>query len=183
MASTYNNGAIVHDTLDIFKILLDGEEDFLGIKSFADALTGFVGAVSATGQLLVSVETEARMAEVLFDVAAKLRIQPNLLSIWFRPNSKPLGTSAEDDEDMYSPATEFPLFYFTLDYVHHDGEVGDFARTTLLYLIELAAHSEALEWWIIESDLATLMASGLGALYSQLSRYLSTFFATLQNTY
>ena len=56
--------------------------------------------------------------------------------------------------------------------MHHDGKSGDFARTGLLYLIESATHSASLEQWIIESDLATLMASGLGALYSQLSRKL-----------
>jgi Retinoic acid induced 16-like protein len=65
---------------------------------------------------------------------------------------------------------EFPLFYLLIDYVHHEGKVGDFARTGLLYIIEAASSSADLEKWIVESDLATLMASGLGALYSQLSR-------------
>ncbi len=55
--------------------------------------------------------------------------------------------------------------------MHHEGRVGDFARTGLLYIIEAASSSIDLEQWIVESDLATLMASGLGALYSQLSRY------------
>ena len=64
------------------------------------------------------------------------------------------------------------MFYLLLDYVHHDGRVGDFARTGLLYIIEAASSSVELERWIVESDLATLMASGLGALYSQLSRKL-----------
>ena len=50
--------------------------------------------------------------------------------------------------------------------------MGDFARTGLLYIIESASSSKALETWIVESDLATIMASGLGALYSQLSRKL-----------
>lgn len=54
--------------------------------------------------------------------------------------------------------------------MHHEGRVGDFARTGLLYIIEAAYTSGDLEKWIVESDLATLMASGLGALYSQLSR-------------
>lgn len=48
--------------------------------------------------------------------------------------------------------------------------MGDFARTGLLYIIEAASSTGELERWIAESDLATLMASGLGALYSQLSR-------------
>ena len=49
--------------------------------------------------------------------------------------------------------------------------MGDFARTGLLYLSETAAKSKPLETWMIESDLAPQMASGLGALYSRLSRH------------
>ncbi len=115
---------------------------------------------------------------ILFGIAAKLRLQPNILPVWFRPHIQesrhlcepsPSGASASK-----SGKIEFPLFYFLLDYVHHDRRVGDFARTGLLYIIESAVHTEELERWIVESDLATLMASGLGALYSQLSRYASS---------
>lgn len=171
MASTYHNEPIIQVTLDILKILIDCEEvEFLKEKTFADALLGFVGTVSTTGPLMVSVDTEGKIVEVLFAIASKLRLQPNLLPTWFRPNTtageRDLGPHTRKDKDV------FPLFYFTLDYVHHDGRVGDFARTGLLYIIESASHSEALESWIVESDLATLMASGLGALYSQLSRKL-----------
>jgi len=38
--------------------------------------------------------------------------------------------------------------------------------------LSAASSSVALEQWIVESDLSTLMATGLGALYSQLSRKL-----------
>ncbi len=150
--------------------------EFLHEKRFADAMIGFISKVSTTGSLMVSIDTEARIVEVLFGIAAKLRLEPNLLPTWFRPN-KPegpqhgTGSSSRADKDV------FPLFYLTLDYVHHEGRVGDFARTGLLYIIESAVHSEALEKWIVESDLATLMASGLGALYSQLSRKLVLSFA------
>lgn len=61
------------------------------------------------------------------------------------------------------------MFYLLVDYIHHEGKVGDFARTGLLYIIEAASNSVELEQWIVESDLSTLMATGLGALYSQLS--------------
>ena len=171
MASIYYNESIDQITLDIFKILIDCEEvEFLEEKTFADALLGFICTTSATGPLMVSVDTEGRIAEVLFAIASKLRLQPNLLPTWFRPNTtaeqRDLGPRARKDKDV------FPLFYLTLDYVHHDGRVGDFARTGLLYIIESASHSETLERWIVESDLASLMASGLGALYSQLSRKL-----------
>ena len=175
VVSRYNNEALLRTTLNIFKVLIDCEEvDFLEERIFADALLRFIDTVSPTGPLIVSVDTEGKVAEVLFAIASKIRLQPSLLSAWFRP-------SATLEERDPVPLTRkdkdaFPLFYLTLDYIHHDGRVGDFARTGLLYIIELASHSEALERWIVESDLATLMASGLGALYSQLSRKLILFF-------
>ncbi|KAL5598754.1 hypothetical protein BROUX41_003910 [Berkeleyomyces rouxiae] len=67
---------------------------------------------------------------------------------------------------------DFPLFYVLMEYIHHEGKIGDFARTGLLYIIEASSSSAALEQWIVESDLSTLMATGLGAQYSQLSRKL-----------
>ena len=168
MASTYYNEYISQELLDIFKILIDCEEvAFLEDKTFAGALLGFIGKISSKGSLLVSVGTEERIVEVFFAIASKLRLQPNLLSTWFRPNAmaeeRAVGPHTGEDNDV------FPLFYLTLNYIHYDGRVGDFARTGVLYIIESASHSESLERWIVESDLATLMASGLGALYSQLS--------------
>ena len=171
VASKYQNEPIVQRTLDVFKTLVDCEEvEFLDQKTFADALVGFIGKISTAGPLLVSVNTEERIAEVVFTIASKLRLQPNLLPTWFRPikmtEERVAGPHTREDKEA------FPLFYLTLNYIHHDGRVGDFARTGLLYIVESASHLESLERWIVESDLATLMASGLGALYSQLSRKL-----------
>lgn len=111
--------------------------------------------------------------EFLFSLATKIRLNPDTLPLWFakRGDRRP----SADLNERFAGITnkeDFPLFYFLLDYVHHDGRVGDFARTGLLYIIESASSSKALETWIVESDLATIMASGLGALYSQLSRKL-----------
>ena len=170
VSATYNDEGIVHEAIEIFKILLDSEEgDFVRDKSFADALIGYVSALSMVG---LNADTEARMVELLFAIAAKLRLQPEILPTWFRPSSRGLEDSPDSAPEELSPKEDFPLFYLTVAYIHHDGRVGDFARTGLLYLIECTGHSTALEQWIIESDLATLMASGLGALYSQLSRKL-----------
>ena len=171
MASTYHNELIIQETLDIFKVLIECEEvEFLQERAFADAVQDLIGTVSATGSLLVSIDTEERIAEVLFAITSKLRLRLDLLFTWFRSNTmaqeRVLGPPARQDQDV------FPLFYLTLNYIHHDGRAGDFARTGLLYIIELASYSESLERWIVDSDLATLMASGLGALYSRLSRKL-----------
>ena len=169
LASIYPDEGISQEALDIFKLLLDSEEgDFLKDKGFADALIGFVSTISSA---VLPVEFEARTVEVLFSIAAKLRLDSELLLTWFRPSKKGWALPSEGSQ-AHMDKEEFPLFYLTLDYIHHDGRAGDFARTGLLYLIESAAHSTSLEQWIIESDLATLMASGLGALYSQLSRKL-----------
>ncbi|KAL9124685.1 MAG: hypothetical protein Q9217_006004 [Psora testacea] len=169
LAAVYPDDRIIREALAFFNILLDSEEgDFLKNKGFADALMGFISTITAT---VLPVDTEAKAVEVLFGVAAKLRLEPGLLPTWFRPNTRG-GALSPQDQQASMDGGEFPLFYLTLDYVHHDGKSGDFARTGLLYLIEAAAHSASLEQWIIESDLATLMASGLGALYSQLSRKL-----------
>ena len=169
MALSYRNETIIQRTLDIFKILIDGEEvEFLEEKRFADALLSFVDGISGKGLLLVSIFTEEKIVEVFFAIASKLRLRPNMLSTWFRPTVLKGVTDPHTSKDR----DVFPLLYLTLDYVHHDGRVGDFARTGVLYIIESASHSEPLEKWLVESDLATLMASGLGALYSQLSRKL-----------
>ena len=184
MASIYHHEPIFTETLDIFKVLIDSEEvEFLKEKGFADALISFISKISTTSPLTVSIDTEARIVEVLFATASKIRQEPDLLSTWFRPLKSHAQVAADAIEQAgseFNTRTEqesFPLFYLTLDYVHHEGRVGDFARTGLLYLIETAAHSEALEKWIVEGDLATLMASGLGALYSQLSRKLVLSFS------
>jgi len=72
-----------------------------------------------------------------------------------------------------------------LENVPAEGRIGDFAKTGLLYFIELANPGDPLEEWILSSDLATMMAAGyttstthepvlltasLGASYSQLPR-------------
>lgn len=176
IALVSNNEPVIHEALDFFNILVDSEVgDFLENDGFAHALINFVDSISSTGSILASVHTEGKTVEILFGIATKLRLHPEILPVWFRPRIHETA-SALDTPGGVSPSksgkTEFPLFYFLLDYVHHDGRVGDFARTGLLYIIESAVYTEELERWIVESDLATLMASGLGALYSRLSRYI-----------
>ena len=154
----------------IFNILIDSqEEELLGNAEFAKSIMAFLSRATVIG-----VETEAKVVELLFGIATKIRLTPDILPTWFVPRGHDSGGVSQDLNTKHGPEAtykdDFPLFYLLLQYVHHEGSVGDFARTGLLYLVESTSHSEALEGWIIESDLATLMASGLGALYSQLSR-------------
>ncbi|KAL8672278.1 MAG: hypothetical protein Q9168_003249 [Polycauliona sp. 1 TL-2023] len=152
-----------------FGLLVDTEdEDFLNDAAFADRVIVFVHAASSTASTR-GYDVEIEIAELLFAIAAKLRQQSEVPRAWFRPNVE-AGPDCLPSESYHIPRShEFPLVFMLLDYVRHDGKVGDFARTGLLYILETAGRSHELEHWIIESELATMMASGLGALYSQLS--------------
>ena len=173
-----HNEGLIHSTITLLATLVDSEEeDFLSSQPFAKSLMRLVTRVVDSGNILLELDTETAILELLFTVAAKIRLQPAILPVWFASSAKPdldytnikekkgfVGISQKDD---------FPLCYLLIDRVHHDGRIGDFARTGLLYIFEATGRSVDLENWVISSDLPTLMASGLGALYSQLSRELS----------
>ncbi|KAJ5189054.1 Major facilitator superfamily domain general substrate transporter [Penicillium cf. griseofulvum] len=167
--SFYDEGVIRSATV-FFNTLIDAEVDgVVDNRLFARAMVDLVRRAEKTSD-----EIEGRLVELLFGIANNIRLQPVILPAWFVPRVTP----AAQDSDSQAPSgtefagatrkDEFPLFYLLVDYVHHEGRAGDFARTGLLYLIETASRSKNLEKWLIESDLATLMATGLGALYSQL---------------
>lgn len=176
---------IIRAAVAAFAALVDSEEeDFLANGNFARSLMLLVRKVVDSGEYLIDVDTETEILELLFTIAAKIRLQPDILPVWFRSTVKPdqeqqqhvlvqekksfVGITQKDD---------FPLCYLLIDRVHHEGRIGDFARTGLLYVFEATGRSRELEEWVISSDLPTLMASGLGALYSQLSRELSILHA------
>ncbi|KAK6501691.1 hypothetical protein TWF481_009517 [Arthrobotrys musiformis] len=162
---------VITAVIRFFSTLIDDEEnEFLSAPNFAQSLTDFLQKTARKAD--PTYETE--FVEFLFSLATKIRQNPDTLPLWFAKRGESRRPSADSNERFAGVTNkeDFPLFYLLLDYVHHDGRVGDFARTGLLYIIESASSSKALETWIVESDLATIMASGLGALYSQLSRKL-----------
>ncbi|KAL4875080.1 Retinoic acid induced 16-like protein-domain-containing protein [Aspergillus karnatakaensis] len=169
--SSYDE-AVLRSATVFFNTLIDSEVDgVVDNRLFARALVDLVRRADKQSE-----DIEGRLVELLFGVANNIRLQPTILPAWFAPRS--------DDDDQSTGGVEFagtmrtddfPLFYLLVDYVHHAGRAGDFARTGLLYLIETASRSKDLERWLIESDLATLMATGLGALYSQLGSLTSSF--------
>ncbi|KAF8245062.1 hypothetical protein K440DRAFT_423079 [Wilcoxina mikolae CBS 423.85] len=167
--------AVIQECIMGFSTLIENEdEDFLGRESFAHSLIAFL---QTTSQRLVPA-FEGEFVELLFSIASKIRQNPGILGVWFTNGDKEGSVSGYEILEplqRFAGITnkeDFPLFYLLIDHVHQEGKVGDFARTGLLYVVETASSSGALERWIVESDLATLMASGLGALYSQLSRKL-----------
>lgn len=165
------NEQIHREAVRFFNFLIDSEEvDFLQDAAFANRLTSFIRAGFQPSS--VTSDADDGTVELLFAVAAKLRQRRTIPSAWFRPNHHGEQGRSSDNSVSVSRFQEFPLVYMLLEYVHHEEKSGDFARTGLLYVLESAAWSDELERWIIESELSTMMASGLGALYSQLSRYL-----------
>ncbi|KAI9799046.1 MAG: hypothetical protein M1833_004240 [Piccolia ochrophora] len=180
LALRCHEDGVIREAVSTFSILLDSEEEeFSTNEHFARTLMEFVDQVAGVNALTTTADTESEIVELLFGIAAKIRLQPEVLPIWFTPKENENRNHFDSENLLDRPSFEgvankqdFPLFYLLIDYVHHEARVGDFARTGLLYIIESASNSSELERWIVDSDLATLMASGLGALYSQLSRKL-----------
>ncbi|EME84404.1 uncharacterized protein MYCFIDRAFT_152627 [Pseudocercospora fijiensis CIRAD86] len=173
---------VIRSSIAVFVSLADSEEeDFLASEHFAKCLMRLVRKVIESGEVLVDTDTETSILELLFTIAAKIRLQPDILPVWFQSTANP------DLEDVFvrekksfvgiTQKDDFPLCYIFIERVHHEGRIGDFARTGLLYIFEATGRSLDLEEWVLSSDLPTLMASGLGALYSQLSRELSILHA------
>lgn len=177
-ATVSQNEAVIQSGVAVYAALIDSEEeDFLANAVFAKSLMSLITRVIDSGNILIGVDAETAILEVLFTISAKIRLQPEILSVWFQSTAKP------ELEDVFvkekksfvgiTQKDDFPLCYLLIDRVHHEGRIGDFARTGLLYIFEATGRSLDLEEWVVSSDLPTLMASGLGALYSQLSRELS----------
>ncbi|KAG0016892.1 hypothetical protein BGZ80_008824 [Entomortierella chlamydospora] len=95
---------------------------------------------------------------------------PPSLPIGNTTNTLPPGENEPENGQESKRDYEFLLFTYLSKFVHREGKAGDFARTGLLFLIELATGS--LGEYILDSDFATYLTAGVGALYSQLPRQL-----------
>ena len=162
------NEDIIREAITLFSTLIESEEeDFIENDAFSQSLMNLLARITGANSIRLNSETEVDVIELAFGIAAKIRLQPEILPAWFTT-----GDVTSDDEDKghherftgKTSKEDFPLFYLLVDYIHHEGRIGDFARTGLLYIIESASVSMPLEQWLVESDLATLMATGLGAL-------------------
>jgi hypothetical protein len=189
LALSLEDPQVVVASTRFFDILVHGEaEGVLDSKIFARALIELVRKTTAQIPRTsldidpdgLSEQDVGHLIELLFSVTTKIRLDPDILPAWFYPERDQLEghTATSSSELAFAGATRknaFPLFYLLIQYVYHDGQIGDFARTGLLFLTETASKSKSLEKWMIESDLATIMASGLGALYSRLAARLPQF--------
>ena len=177
-ASISRDEPVTQSAIALLATLVDSdEEEFLSSALFAKSLMRLVRRTIDSGDYLAGVDTETAILELLFTIAAKIRLQPDILPVWFQSTARPeLDDVFVKEKKSFVGVTQkddFPLCYMLIDRIHHQGRIGDFARTGLLYIFEATGRSLDLEEWVISSDLPTLMASGLGALYSELSRELS----------
>ncbi|KAK4157550.1 Retinoic acid induced 16-like protein-domain-containing protein [Chaetomidium leptoderma] len=178
IATSSSNEWIIKEAVLFFASLVESEEEaFVENETFAASLTNLLVRITGANSIRLGADTEARVVELAFNITTKIRLEPEILAAWFKSHQQngPSDARLVDHREKFAGRTQkqdFPLFYLLMDYIHHEGKVGDFARTGLLYIIEAASSSVLLEQWIVESDLSTLMATGLGALYSQLSRKL-----------
>ncbi|CAI6084167.1 unnamed protein product [Clonostachys chloroleuca] len=172
------NEWIIKEAVLFFATLIESEEEaFVEKHTFSTSLTNLLVRITGANSVPLGLDTESRVVELAFNITTKIRQDPAILPAWFNTHEDDpkYAEGDRDYRDKFAGRTQradFPLFYILMDYIHHEGKVGDFARTGLLYIIESASRSVLLEQWIVESDLSTLMATGLGALYSQLSRKL-----------
>ena len=176
--SSYNEW-IIREAVLFFATLIESEEEaFVETDAFSSSLTGLLVRITGANSIRLGSDTEVRVVELAFNITTKIRLEPHILPAWFKLRGDASGAQDDkfrDERERFTGRTQkedFPLFYLLMDYIHQEGKMGDFARTGLLYIIEAASNSVELEQWIVESDLSTLMATGLGALYSQLSRKL-----------
>ncbi|TDZ29980.1 UPF0518 protein [Colletotrichum spinosum] len=177
IATTSYNEWIIKEAVLFFATLLETEEEaFVENTNFSASLTNLLVRITGVNSVRLGSDTEAKVVELAFNITTKIKLNRDVLRAWFKSHHDGAPKDRhQDGHDSFAGRTQrqdFPLFYILMDYIHHEGKVGDFARTGLLYIIESAASDESLEQWIVESDLSTLMATGLGALYSQLSRKL-----------
>ncbi|CAM1502742.1 Fc.00g075180.m01.CDS01 [Cosmosporella sp. VM-42] len=178
IATTSYNEWIIKEAVLFFATLIESEEEaFVENPTFSASLTNLLVRITGVNSVRLGLDTESRVVELAFNITTKIRLDPEILPAWFKAQQAGRNQDVRDQDsrEKFAGRTQrgdFPLFYILMDYIHHEGKVGDFARTGLLYIIEAASSSGPLEQWIVESDLSTLMATGLGALYSQLSRKL-----------
>lgn len=123
------------------------------------------------------------LVDLMYIICSKIHGFPALLNIFFHDKQwlivpqKKLNSNGNMNPPCHTPMVkedqpeyEFLLFTYLLRFVHREGRSGDFARTGLLFLMEMA--TDQLGEFILDSDFTSIMAAGLGALYSQLPRKL-----------
>ncbi|KAF9905915.1 hypothetical protein EC991_001156 [Linnemannia zychae] len=177
------------DLVDLMYILcskIHGYPELLNIF-FHDKQWLTVPQRTAAKRLQKNIETmellktlQAATAEAATDAAvAQQSLENNNTSAGQDSETQESGSSdIHSRDDSTIPQTipqpksdyEFLLFSYLSRFVHLEGKAGDFARTGLLFLMELATGS--LGEYIMELGFTSFLSAGVGASYSQLPRKL-----------
>ncbi|KAI9228117.1 MAG: Retinoic acid induced 16-like protein-domain-containing protein [Piptocephalis tieghemiana] len=142
------------------------------------------------------------LVDLMYVICSKIHGFPDLLNIFFhdrtwlntpmkRPfprvpdppmtaipsTSSPSGSPTHDGnsgggDEHPVPDYEFLLFTYLLRFLHREGQSGDYARTALLFILELADGALG-EFVLHASSFPAVAAAAVGALYSQLPRALA----------
>ncbi|KAE8828401.1 hypothetical protein HRS9139_07620 [Pyrenophora teres f. teres] len=138
IAATAHDEGTVRDAVAFYNALIDSEEeDFLENDVFAASLMNFIDRTIGSGSIGIGEDIEADIVELLFGIAAKIRLQPEILHVWFTTASIDGHRRVLNQKTDFAGVTQkedFPLCYQLIDHVHHEGRIGDFARTGLLKL-------------------------------------------------
>ncbi|CAN6612867.1 hypothetical protein TRVA0_005S01706 [Trichomonascus vanleenenianus] len=148
-----------------------GDRDGLGSsvdRRIVLTLTMFQNKMLSYGTMERS--QEEALSKLLYAVAARMRATPRILSEWFDIVGIAAASGGTRSDGSGQCQQQFPLLYLLIDYAYRENAVGEYARTGLLFLVDAISLWPEYEQWILQSNLCTLLASGLGALYSQLNR-------------
>jgi hypothetical protein len=133
LAISAEDETITAASAHFFHLLINGEtENVLDSKIFARSLIDLARKSRGIGE-----KGEADLVEVLFEICAKIRIDPDILPAWFYPErwqSPPAGGHGSDTQPPRRSASiarqdQFPLFYVLVDFVHSDGSSTDGKRS------------------------------------------------------
>jgi len=193
LAISFHDEIIGKAAISLLNELVESDEDdhLLADCDFADGLLRFVDDISELVFFYENNdEVQSEAMELLFNITAKVKLNKDLLPVWFGLMRQPEQEGVE--EEVHTPLSkpnvvsncrvDFPLCFHLVEHAYRQ-DSGDFARTAILYIVDLSSKVPALEDWITNSDVFDLLASGLGALYSQLSRYVRSSFVGLITDY
>ncbi|KAJ3061215.1 hypothetical protein HDU98_002863 [Podochytrium sp. JEL0797] len=106
------------------------------------------------------------LLQLELDICGKIYDHPSLLHIFFSRRKD--GSASFDEPTSPSLITghDFIIFDHILQYIHDESVLGDFARESALFLVELAAGD--LATYINVSEFAAVAIAGLCGVFSQL---------------
>ncbi|KAL7750413.1 hypothetical protein RI367_004187 [Sorochytrium milnesiophthora] len=114
---------------------------------------------------------EQETAELLYTICEKIKRLPELLWVFFNER-RVLSALVDDGHPATTPVSaqqryDFPLFSFLLQFVHHTGPPGEFARTAITFVLEMA--SGPLRDFILEDgNFVVTISATFNALYAEL---------------